>query len=144
LKKSLGKYEERGKRDADRNRLADVASALTGLFNDEERAKDVLDEKWFKHCQTHIPVGRDMQLGRDDLMHYYFAQVASNLGGDVWNSYRTALFDHLQSSQNKDGSWPASSGIGVGPVYATALWCSVLQLEKRGHPSRRRVLLDVL
>jgi hypothetical protein len=49
------------------------------------------------------------------------------------------MFDHLQSSQNKDGSWPAGDGISVGPVYSTALWCTVLQLDKNSHPSTQRV-----
>jgi hypothetical protein len=48
------------------------------------------------------------------------------------------MFDHLQSSQNKDGSWPAplesQEGISVGPVYSTAVWCTILQLDKKFHP----------
>ena len=102
--------------------------------------RDELREKWFKYCQTEIPVGRDIQFGRDELTHYYYAQAVFNLGSDdAWNDYRTAMFDHLQSSQNKDGSWPAGDGISVGPVYSTAVWCTVLQLDKRSHPSRTAI-----
>jgi hypothetical protein len=98
-----------------------------------------LPGNWFKYCQNEIPVGGGIQFGRDELIHYYYAQAAFNLGHDTWNDYRTVMFDHLQSTQNKDGSWPASEGISVGPVYATALWCTILQLDNGSHPSMPRV-----
>ena len=72
-----------------------------------EMREDELSKKWFKYCQTEIPVGRAIQFGRDELTHYYYAQAVFNLGGNAWSDYRTAMFDHLQSTQNKDGSWPA-------------------------------------
>ena len=50
---------------------------------------------------------------------------------------QTAMFDHLQSTQHADGSWPASSGLGVGRLYATALWCTLLQLDRGTHPLQR-------
>lgn len=62
-----------------------------------------------------------------------------------WKKYRPAMFDFLQAQQNKDGSWPGGAGLGVGPVYTTAVWCIVLQLDHRAHPSRRHEqLLEVL
>ena len=30
-------------------------------------------------------MGRDIQFGRDELIHYYFAQAVFNLGTDTWN-----------------------------------------------------------
>ena len=92
------------------------------------QTKDELCENWLKYCQTEIPIGPHIKFGRDELTHYYYAQAAVHSRRRNWSSYRTAMFDHLQSSQNKDGSWPAGDGISVGPVYATALWCTVLQL----------------
>jgi hypothetical protein len=143
LKKAMGKYVE-GAKPVGRSRQTDTASALTCCFNDEGRhVMDDLGGRWLKYCQTELPVGRDMQIGRDDLTHYYFAQAVFHQGGDTWTKYRTATFDHLKSSQNKDGSWPASEGMSVGPVYASALWCTILQLDKKNHPSRKRLKVFV-
>jgi hypothetical protein len=143
LKKTLGKDEKQN-----RSRPAETAATLACFFAPNSVApyarltsgetKDALHNKWFKYCQDEIPVGRDIKLGRDELTHYYYAQAVFNVGGDTWSSYRTAMFDHLQSSQNKDGSWPPGDGICVGQVYATAVWCTVLQLDKKSHPSRER------
>src|SRR5262249_37327117 len=85
-----------------------------------------------------IPCGRDIKFGRDELIHYYYGQAVFNREEETWNDYRTATFDHLQANQNKAGSWPGSEGISVGPVYSTALWCTILHLEKHSHPSTRR------
>jgi hypothetical protein len=145
LKKAIGKYEA-AKPAQNPSRPADTAAALACHFRPRSFAtlagtkdeKDELGEKWLKYCQTEIPMGRDIKFGRDELTHYYYAQAVYNVGGDTWSGYRTAMFDHLQSSQNKDGSWPAGDGISVGPVYSTAVWCTVLQLDKRSHPSTRR------
>jgi hypothetical protein len=136
LKKKLqtnDKAAEAGKKDT---RLADVAAVLActhrlSVFGNSA-PKDELREKWLKECATEIAVGNKTNFGRDELAHYYYAQA---LFGDSWNGYRTAMFDHLQSSQSKDGSWPAGNGIGVGQVYSTAVWCIVLQLDKGNHPS---------
>jgi hypothetical protein len=134
LKMALGKQVKEN-----RSRAADTAAALACRRNLNPRAaKDELAAKWFKVCQAAIPVGREIKFGRDELIHYYYAQAVFNVGGDAWTGYRTAMFDHLQSSQNKDGSWPAGDGIGVGGVYATALWCTILQLDKGSHPSTAR------
>jgi hypothetical protein len=138
LKKAIGKYEEGAKPGQNSSRQADMASALACLFNGEGRSQDKLGEKWFKYCRTEIAVGRALQFGRDELTHYYFAQAVFNVGGETWNGYRTAMFDELKTSQIKDGGWPASDGMSVGPVYATAMWCTILQLDKKSHPSRQR------
>jgi hypothetical protein len=146
LKMALAK-EEPAKAGPNRNRPTETAAALACRAVGWPAAQiDDVREKWLKDCQAQIPVGREMKFGRDDLAHYYYAQAVFNAeksNGEKpktsWNAYRTAMFDHLQSSQNKDGSWPASDGIGAGPVYATALWCTILQLDHRSHPSRSRL-----
>jgi hypothetical protein len=144
LKKAIAKYEE-AKAGQNASRPADTAAALACRCNLGQRGvKDELSKKWFTYCATEIPVGRDMKLGRDELTHYYYAQAVLEFGGGGWSVYRTAMFDHLQSNQNKDGSWPAGDGIGVGPVYATAVWCAVLQLDKKSHPSRRPPELTII
>jgi hypothetical protein len=123
----------------DRRRLTEVAGALAvgrgeGMLNG--RPKE-LRTAWLKFCEAEVPRGKALQYGRDELVHYYYAQALFPIRGETWNSYRTAMFDHLQSTQKPDGSWPAASGLGVGPVYATALWCTILQLDRQSHPSVR-------
>ena len=139
LKKATGEYAERGKPGQNRGPTAEMAAALACRYNSGlvNGRRDELCMKWLKYCRTEIPVGRDIRFGRDELTHYYYAQAVFNVAGDNWTGYRTAMFDHLQSSQNKDGSWPAGEGISVGPVYSTAVWCTILQLDKRSHPSNR-------
>jgi hypothetical protein len=125
-----------------KRRPADTAAALACRFRGSPlglsgygNGKDALLENWLQHCRNEIPVGQAMKFGRDEMAHLYYAQALFNGEGETWTAYRTAMFDHLTSSQNKDGSWPAAEGWGVGPVYSTALWCIVLQLDNRSHPS---------
>jgi hypothetical protein len=149
LKTALGKSEKKGTPGENRSRAALLAAALAArdTVNRADRNRsnpwDDVGMKWFAFCQKEIPVGRDLVFGRDELTHHYYAQAVFKYG-EGWSEYRTAVFDHLQGTQNKDGSWPACEGIGVGPVYATALWCTVLQLDHNSHPSTREVQLEIL
>ncbi|HEX3315518.1 MAG TPA: hypothetical protein VHR72_11535, partial [Gemmataceae bacterium] len=149
LKKALAKLEVRDKTKTDRSRSADISAALACLvdssrfFTNEKigmsEIKDEVRKKAFKICEAEIPMGTAVKFGRDELAHYYYAQAKVNLGGDAWNGYRTAMFDQVQKSQNVDGSWPAGDGICVGPVYSTAVWCTILQLDRKSHPSMPQV-----
>src|SRR5262249_37453349 len=145
LKAALGKYDEDNPQKS-RRRASDTAAILAcrppyQLWR-ARNSDDELNEKWIKYCQAEIPVGRDFEIGRDATIHYYYAQAMYNFGGDAGNIYRLAIFDRLLSSQNMDGSWPANNGISVGPVYATAVWCTILQLETNNHPSTRKLIVN--
>ena len=137
------------------SRLVDTAAALAvhgkhvQRFFLNEEVTDLVDPrtKWFAYCRSRIPMGRDLKFGRDELLHCYYAEAeyldrGNAHKGEVfdperWKAYRTALFEQLQRNQNKDGSWPAGNGICVGPVYATAIWCTILQLDGNRHPAAR-------
>jgi hypothetical protein len=124
----------------DQRRLTEIAGALSawhGVASLIDQPKNDAVEGWHKVCAANLPRGKSLQFGRDELAHYYYAQALYQCRGDAWKSYRAAMFDHLQSTQKADGSWPAASGLGVGPVYATALWCTLLQLDRQSHPSAR-------
>jgi hypothetical protein len=149
VKTTLAKYEKDAKKGLDRKRTADTAVALAcrcvpvAFLN-----QDSLSTQWFQYCRPALPAADGMQSGLDELAHYYYAQALFNLhinpehnartDAVAWPDYRKGLFDHLQSTQKADGSWPVPAqpegGWSVGPVYSTALRCIILQYDKRTHP----------
>ena len=56
----------------------------------------------------------------------------------TWTKYKAAMFDRLQTMQHQDGSWPSGGGFSVGPVYSTAIYCTILQLDKGTLPIYQR------
>jgi squalene cyclase len=115
-----------------------------------------LVRKWFKYCQTAIGhPGDGRRQGHDEYTHYYFSQAVYVLGEDrwakmfpdsrpgdrlTWKGWRKALFDHLLSTQSSDGSWSTNNWTAqrVGPVYVTAVYVSVMQLDKATLPIYQR------
>ncbi len=116
----------------------------TGDYNSE------LVKKWFKFCQSHLKMIGDGRMGHDEYIHYYFAQSVYMLGEDGWNKlfpntpeadritwkkYRKGTFDSLVRAQNPDGSWP---GQHAGPIFSTAIFLSILQLDNAVLPLYQR------
>lgn len=139
LKLKIGQHEATGV--ASRARTLDTAAAIACVHESRietwavpPRTEPI--EQWLKYCRATIPVGKDINFERDELMHYYYAQALYLSGGDAWTNYRAAVFDHLKKTQRQDGSFPACKGISVGPVYATAMWCTILLLDRNSHPAR--------
>ena len=115
---------------------AAVACAFSaGQYNDEYA------KKWIKFCKENIPIGKG-RLSHDEYQSYYLAQAIYVLGDErygemfpkepkntwlTWSGYKDAMFDHLKSSQNADGSW--TSGY-IGPVFSTSVNLTILQLDK--------------
>jgi hypothetical protein len=128
-------------------RPALTAAAIACLFNAGEY-KDELCKKWFKYCQTAIPLngfGGGIRIGHDEYTQFYYGQAVYILGDDgwqklfpgsrkeeavTWSRFRTSLFDNLVKTQNADGSWPSGGGFSVGTVYSTAIYCILMQLDK--------------
>ncbi len=128
-----------------------TAAAIACLFNAGEY-KDELCKKWFKYCQRAIPIGAGRQ-GHDEYTHYYYAQAVYTLGDDgweklfgptpadqrvTWSAYRAAMFDHLMRTQSGDGSWQGGGSWGVGPVYTSSIFCTIMQLDKGTLPIYQR------
>ena len=138
LTRALAKYEEQAKPEKNYKRQRETAAALMcrfhGFTNGDLVSKDEAHDKWLKYCRSEIAVGPNLQFGRDELTHYFYAQAVF-FREDGWKDYRTAMFDQLLASQKKDGSWGAGDGIGVGAVYSTAVWCTILQLDNKCHPA---------
>ncbi|HVS36336.1 MAG TPA: protein kinase [Gemmataceae bacterium] len=122
-------------------RPALTAAALACMYTtgdaDSESAR-----KWLQFCQRTLPVEKpDPKLGHDEYIQYYYAQALYILGDDGyaklfpsskpteqlgWSKYRQATFDDLLSRQSADGGWRTGS---IGPVYSTACYLTILQLD---------------
>jgi hypothetical protein len=129
-------------------RPALTAAAIACLFSAGDY-KDELVKKWFKYCQTAIPFGGGFRGGHDEYTHFYYAPSIYFLGEEgwarmfpdspadqrlTWSAYKKIVFDHLAQSQAADGSWSAGGGWSVGPVYSTAVYCTILQLDNATLP----------
>jgi hypothetical protein len=132
---------------------AEAASLLHGGRTQEE-----LVIPWVNYCRTAIPEGKGQGGGMWEYNHYYFAQVAYQLGEDgharmrpdlataevvepdkpvllKWSRYREETFAYLLSRQQKDGGWKDGY---VGPVFSTSLYLTILQLDRENVPFYRR------
>jgi hypothetical protein len=121
-----------------------------GEYNSE------LAKKWVAFCKDHLSTpGDGKRMGHDEYTHYYWAQCVYVMGDDrygkmfpkerkddwvTWTKYRKALFDQLKRTQSMDGSWSEDSWTSrlVGPVYVTASYLTVLQLDKGALPIYQR------
>ena len=118
------------------SRLAISAAAITCLYSVGEY-ESPLAEDCLKYVWDHLKasdMGWSMS-GHSFYGHYYAAQSFYQAGDDYWATYFPAIRDHLLSMQNRDGSW---SGDGIGPVYGTALACTILQLPYKYLPIYQR------
>lgn len=104
--------------------------------------KGELAKKWIKFCKDNIPVAKG-RIAHDEYQSYYFAQFVYVLGDDrygamfdkedkatwlTWTKYKEAMFPYVIEQQDKtSGSW---NGGYVGPVFATCVNLTILQLEK--------------
>jgi len=125
-----------------------TAAAVACAFSAGEYNSD-LARKWLEYCNQNIPIGRG-RVGHDEYLHYYYAQAIYVLGDTgyqklfpkankdnviTWTKYREAMSNHILSTQNRDGSW---SGGYIGPVFTTATYLTILQLDKAMLPIYQR------
>ena len=68
-------------------------------------------------------------------MHFYFSQVVYRTGGDELVKYRDAVNSKLLGEMQPGGGWADQQ---IGAVYATALNCIILQLDKGFLPIYQR------
>jgi hypothetical protein len=136
-------------------RPALTAAAICCGFSFGEYKSDLV-KKWLKNCQNTIQMmSGSRRTGHEEYTHYYFAQVVYVLGEDrfkklfpdaksdeliTWKAYRKELFDEFKRTQSQDGSWSADSWTArmVGPVYVTACYLAVMQLDKGALPIYQR------
>jgi squalene cyclase len=134
-------------------RPALTAAAISCGFSAGEYKSD-LCKKWLKYCQTNIPINGGVgRIGHDEYTHYYYAQALYILGEKgwenlfgptpeqdrlTWTKYRDSMGDRLVQIQAQDGSFPSGGGFSVGTVYSTAVYLTILQLDKGVLPIYQR------
>lgn len=141
-----------GRRD---ERPALTAAAIACGFSAGEYKGDQV-KRWLNYCQGTIPAldSTNSRRGHDEYTHYYWAQVLYILGEDgfarlfpdakdderlAWSKYRKTTFDSLVQMQSADGSWQSSSNWGaIGPIYATSMYLTILQLDNGVLPIYQR------
>ena len=132
-------------------RPALTAAAVSCGFSYGDYQSDIV-KRWLKNCQNTLSIpGDGRRMGHDEYTHYYYAQVVYVLGEDrfkkivpdtradealTWSKYRKSVFDEYKKTQSADGSWSHDSWTArmVGPVYVTACYLTVLQLDKAALP----------
>jgi len=123
-----------------------TAAAIACSFSQGDYKSD-LCKKWLKYCQKNIPFGKG-RMAHDEYQNYYFSQAMYVLGDDgweklfpgekngmKWGEFRKTMFEYIKSTQSSDGSW---SGGYVGPVFATSINLTILQLENATLPIYQR------
>jgi hypothetical protein len=135
-------------------RPALTAAAIACGFSSGDYNSELV-KKWIKFCQLHLTIGGGRRMGHDEYTHYYYAQCVYVLGDDryaklfptskkddrvTWSAYRKELFDELVRTQGRDGSWTAGSWTAgtVGPVFVSAVYLCVMQLDKAALPIYQR------
>ena len=134
-------------------RPALTAAAIACSFSAGQYDSD-LCKKWFKYCETAIPLNQQgVRFGHDEYTHYYYAQALYILGdegwskmfnaakgeGLTWTKYRELMGEKLLGTQAGDGSYPGQGGFGVGgSVYPTAVYLTIMQLDKAALPIYQR------
>lgn len=107
--------------------------------------------KWLRYCKTNLPMpGGVRGTGHDTFTAFYQAPAVYVLGDDrwiklfpddrkeealTWSKYREAFFNASRASQLDDGSW---GGGFIGPVFETAIFACVLQLDRNHLPLFQR------
>jgi hypothetical protein len=112
-----------------------TAAAIACLFNagdyDDKYVPKLLD-----YCHRELDNLGSGNFGHWHYSHYYYAQVLYREGGRTWEHYRDKISAYLVRQQNQDGYW--DDPMGVGPVYATAMNLTILQLERGVLPIYQR------
>lgn len=113
-----------------------TAAALAALFNAGEYDTD-LTRNMRTFCDRTIWPGKSINSssGHWHYMHFYYAQVIYRQGGDRWNKYRDEISAKLLKEASSSGGW---SDRQIGTVYATAINCIILQLDKGYLPIYQR------
>ncbi|MCE9568132.1 MAG: terpene cyclase/mutase family protein [Planctomycetes bacterium] len=104
--------------------------------------KGELAKRWIKYCRENIPIAKG-RIAHDEYQSYYYSQFVYVLGDDrygqmfdkepkdtwlTWSKYKEVMFPYIIDQQDKtSGGWTTGY---IGPVFATSVNLTILQLEK--------------
>ena len=93
--------------------------------------------KMLAFCEKTVWPGRSTRsyFGHWHYTHLYYAQVIYRLGDEKWDKYFNEISDDILRKQSADGSWREGH---VGPVYTTAINCTILQMDNGYLPIYQR------
>lgn len=143
-------------------RPALTAAAIACFFSagkhDDENVK-----KWFGFCYNSslgpqnqkIPLGGPgggARFGHDEYTHFYYAPSVYFLGEKgykkmfpkdtgkplTWSMYRDNFFEGACKNQDQNGCWNGTGSWGAGPIYSTAVYCVIMQLDNNCLPVFQR------
>jgi hypothetical protein len=131
-----------------------LTAAAIACFFSAGKYNDANVKKWFKFCERQIPINGPggARMGHDEYTHFYYAPSLYFLGEEgygklfpdekerpalTWKKYRETFFDSVCRAQGNDGSW-TQGGWGGGPVYSTAIYLTILQLDNNCLPVFQR------
>lgn len=123
-----------------------LTAAAIACYMSAGNYQDKNIKEWFNYTKTAIPVGGNAnRIGHDEYTHYYYGQAVYFLGEDgwdkmfpktpknervTWTEYKKDYLDRFVQGQNGDGSFAGGGGFSVGPVYTTAIYCTLMQLDR--------------
>jgi len=115
------------------SRPAITAAAIACLFNAGEYDGDYVP-KLLDYANRNLSNIESQSFGHWHYAHYYYAQVKYREGGKVWDEYRGKVSARIVSEASPTGSW----NHGNGPIYATAINLTILQLDEARLPIYQR------
>lgn len=129
---------------AGQERPALTAAGVACAFSAGEY-KGELAKRWITYCRKNIQFAKG-RFAHEEYTTYYFAQAVYVLGDDrygqmfdkepkdtwlTWSKFKEALYPYLLDIQNKStGGWEGSGSYGAGPIFISAAYLTILQLEK--------------
>jgi hypothetical protein len=115
-------------------RPAISAAAIACLYNAGEYDGEYVP-RVLNYCRKNLGSVTADGFGHWHYTHYYYAQVMYRQGGKEWEEYRDKLYAKIAAEARPDGSWVDSM---IGPVYATSINLTILQLERAALPIYQR------
>ena len=134
-----------------------LTAAAIACFFAAGKHDDPNVKKWFKFCwNQRIGMGGPAglaRIGHDEYTHFYLAPSIYFLGEDgwgkmfgpgeakngySWKKYREDFLESICRMQSADGSWAQGGGWSVGPVFSTAVYTTILQMDNNCLPVFQR------
>lgn len=119
------------------SRPAITAAAIACLYNAGEYDDKVVP-RMKTYAEKNISQVTEEGFGHWHYAHYYYAQVMYREGGKKWTTYRDATYAKILAEVKDDGRHAHWDHDYIGPVFATTVNLTILQLDKAALPIYQR------